>query len=97
MKLRFRQSGGFAGLSRGCEMAVANLAPELRKLLDLAFAQPAVKAASAGVVADATTYALTVDGLGGGKELHFDDCTLPPVFAPLLAHLSDVSKPLPLA
>lgn len=97
MKLRFHQSGGFAGLQRGCEMAVASLAPELRKLLEQALAQPAAKPAPAGRTADATNYSIAVDAPGSTRELHFDDCTLPAALAPLLAHLSASSKPMPLA
>ena len=97
MKLRFRQSGGFAGLSRGCEMAVASLTPELRKVLDEALARPAAKPAPSVNMADATTYSLIVDAPGSTQEMHFDDATLPPALAPLLAHLSAASKPMPLA
>lgn len=96
MKLRFRQSGGFAGLVRGCEMAAAALTPELRKLLDQALAQPAAHAAPASGSADITQYSLSVDSPGAERELRFDDTTLPPALAPLLAHLTEASKPLPL-
>lgn len=97
MKLRFRQSGGFAGLVRGCEMAVANLAPELRKLLDDAMDHPAVKPAPGVVVADAMQYSIAVDAPGSTKEVRFDDTTVPAAFVPLLAHLTAASKPMPLA
>lgn len=96
MKLRFRQSGGFAGLSRGCEMAVENLAPELRKLLDHALAHPGAKPVPSGNMADAMTYSLSVDAPGSTQELHFDDGAIPPALAPLLAHLSAASEPMPL-
>ena len=96
MKLRFRQSGGFAGLERGCEMSVAALAPELRTLLDHAMAEPAAKTVPPDGGADITQYSLSVDTPGSARELHFDDTTLPPALAPLLAHLTAASKPLPL-
>ena len=96
MKLRFRQSGGFAGLARGCEVAVAALSPELRALLDHALAQPAAKPIPPAGGADITQYSLAVDTPGSARELRFDDTTLPPALAPLLAHLTAASKPLPL-
>ena len=97
MNLRFRQTGGFAGLERGCEMAVAALTPELRKLLDHALALPEAKPASDAVVADAMQYSIAVEAPGSARELHFDDVTLPPVLVPLLAHLTAASRPMPLA
>ncbi len=96
MKLRFRQSGGFAGLERGCEMSVAALAPELRALLDHAMAQPAAQSVPPASAADITQYSLAVDTPGNARELRFDDTTLPPALAPLLAHLTAASRPLPL-
>ena len=97
MKLRFRSTGGFAGLERGCEMAVAALAPELRALLDHALAQPAAKPVRNASATDAMHYVIAVDVPGNARELHFDDVTLPPALAPLLAHLSAASKPMPMA
>ena len=95
MKLQFRQSGGFAGLERGCEVAVATLAPELRKLVEQAMAQPPGRSLpSAG--ADITQYSLSVDSPGESREVRFDDTTMPPALAPLLIHLTAASKPLPL-
>lgn len=95
MKLRFRQSGGFAGLERGCEVAVASLAPELRRLVDQAMAHAAGQSSPPGG-ADITQYSLAVDAPGDSREVRFDDATLPPALAPLLAHLTAASKPLPL-
>lgn len=96
MKLRFRQSGGFAGLERGCEVAVAALTPELRKLLEHALAHAESPPASPLGGADLTQYSLAVDTPGKGRELRFDDTTVPPALAPLLAHLTAASKPLSL-
>jgi hypothetical protein len=96
MNLRFRQSGGFAGLERGCEMPADALAPGLRKLLERALATPAENPVPPPGAADMTRYSLTVDTPGAGRELHFDDMTLPAALAPLFAHLTTVSKPLPL-
>lgn len=96
MKLRFRQSGGFAGLERGCEVAVAALAPELRMLLEHALTHASAPSSSSPGGADLTQYSLVVDTPGKARELRFDDATLPPALAPLLAHLTAKSTPLPL-
>ena len=97
MKLRFRQSGGFTVLERGCEMAVAALTPELRTLLDHALAMPEAKPTSDAVITDAMQYSIAVESPGSARELHFGDVTLPPVLMPLLAHLTAASEPMRLA
>ena len=45
-------------------------------------------------VADATQYSIAVAAPGGTQELHFDDTTLPPVPAPLLARLTAAIWPM---
>ena len=78
-------------------MAVATLASELRTLLDHALALPAAKPVRDASAADAMQYVIAVDAPGNARKLHFDDVTLPPALAPLIAHLSAASKPMPMA
>lgn len=97
MKLTFRQSGGFAGLSLGCEVDDADLpraeAARLRRLVRQC--RLADAAAPAGA-RDVTTYEITIETPGGVHRATFHDLAVPDRVQPLLDFLQRRAGPRPL-
>ena len=97
LRIRYVQSGGFAGLIRGCTIDAAALAPAAATVL-----KRLVKAASLGElktartqgVADLLLHDLAIETDAGTLHLSFDDLTLPRALKPLMAFLARRSKPL---
>ena len=90
MRVRFRQSGGVAGVVRGCELDSASLPPdEARELESLVRASGL--AASHGRRSsggrDLRSYEIIVESDDGRVEFTFDDATLPERARPLLSFL----------
>lgn len=99
MKVRFRQTGGFAGLARGCELDAAHLpradADELARLLATAQLEAITPARPRG--ADRQQYDLVLEREGEpAVEVRFDDAALTDELAALVAFLRKRSKPVPL-
>jgi hypothetical protein len=96
MKLRFVQSGGFAGLLRGVELDTASLPPKLGKLAEQLLQRAGdLPSVASSASRDACSYSLSVEGPDGPKDVQFSDATLPDKFASLIEHLAAASKPLP--
>lgn len=97
MKLTFRQSGGFAGLSLGCEIDDAELPPaeaaRLRRLVKRG--RLADVAAPAGA-RDLTTYEITIETPAGVRRATFHDLAVPERVQPLLDFLQRRAGPRPL-
>lgn len=97
MKIKFVQSGGYAGLMRGCEMDASSLTNEasesfafLRNLLTTSGGT--IREASAGK--DLTVYNIEVTEGDRSETISFDDMTIPKQLFPLLEHLIESAKPL---
>lgn len=98
MKVTFTQSGGFAGLVRGCEVSPADLpadqGEELAQLVAAAkFDEPRTKNPNAR---DQFQYDLEVKDGRTTQKYTFTDSTLPPSVGPLIAFLRQRSGPKPL-
>lgn len=99
MKVSFRQSGGFAGLTRGCELDSETLpAAEARRLEKLVAEShlESLGSTSTPAARDAVTYEITVEREGGTERVRFDDLSVPESAAPLLELLQACAKPRPL-
>jgi hypothetical protein len=99
VKVRFQQTGGFAGLSRGCELDSGELpradAAELERLIGAARLDAVRPGRSRG--ADRQQYDLVVERAGAPPlELRFDDGALSDELARLVAFLRARSRPMPL-
>ena len=108
-KIRFLQTGGFAGLVRGCELA--SEAPdakdweELGRLLresGLAEGPAARHAAPArgpdrGLARDFIQYEIEIESASGTARFALDDLDLTDRVAPLVAFLQQHARPMPLA
>lgn len=84
--MRFRLSGGFAGLVRGTDVTGAELSPAERRGLE-AHARKSLVSRDASA-RDAQVYELEVTAAEGEWRLEFDDMTLPDDLANLVERLS---------
>ncbi len=99
MKVKFSQSGGYAGLRRGCELDTDSLpADEAAKLQSLVEQSGILQAESrhAPHARDLFNYNITVETDEGAPTVSFDDLSLPENAQPLLEYLQSCAKPLPL-
>ena len=102
MKIVYRQSGGFAGLYRGCELDVAELpaaeAAEVERLLargraggNAAGASPSPPGAR-----DLMSHEVRIEGDDGETMVSFDDAGVPAGAEALIRYLQKRSGPRPL-
>jgi hypothetical protein len=94
--VRFRQSGGFGGLVRGCEAAPADLdAAECRALERHAHAKRAgaMPAADSGA-RDLVVYEIEIETDSGATRLEFDEIRIPEDLAALIGRLQKRSRPM---
>ena len=99
MKVRFLQSGGFAGLIRGCEVSTADLPNREQKELERLCAAAGLEriGPSRAKGADRQQYEITVEQDDGSLvEVRLDDSALTDEVAPLIAYLRVRSKPVPI-
>jgi len=97
MKIRFRQSGGFAGLVRGCELSTTDLAAdeaqELARLVQAAGLDRVAPSPARG--ADRQTYEIAVEGgTVPAADVRFTDADLTDEIAALVAFLRARARPL---
>ena len=99
MKVTFKQSGGFAGLARGCECDTNLLPPDeasiLQSLVDKCELSRGERR-QAEHARDAFSYEIIIDTGGSILQLLFDDMTIPEDAEPLLKYLQRQAKPRPL-
>lgn len=98
LRIRYVQSGGFAGLIRGCTLDAAALAPAAAAVLKrLVTAAPLAKLKTARTqgAADLLLHDFAIETDAGTFHLSFDDLTLPAPLKPLVAFLARRSKPIP--
>ena len=96
-KVRFRQSGGFANLIRGCEVAAEDLTAAhrlaLERIADHAGATESPAPSSSA--RDQVIYELELDTGGGVRRFEFDEMSVPDGLGPLVAWLQQRSRPMP--
>ena len=102
MKIVYRQSGGFAGLYRGCELDVGELpaaeAAEVERLLALGRAGDGAAAATPAPsgARDLRSHEVRIEGDDGETLVSFDDAGVPAGAEGLLRYLQKRSGPRPL-
>jgi hypothetical protein len=97
MKIKFRQSGGYAGLRMGCDLDT-NLLPleeaaELQSLVEGSGVAQSQSSRSENA-ADLINYEITIETKEGTRQIAFDDLTLPESIIPLLDYLQSHAKSL---
>jgi uncharacterized protein (DUF2126 family) len=102
MKVSFLQSGGFAGLSRGCELDTRQMneadAKQLAELVEAAGIRAVgTSSAEKAPYPDARSYRFTVtDETGAIHEAVFTDSSLSDQLMPLLQRMRACSRPVKL-
>ncbi|MEQ1911140.1 MAG: protealysin inhibitor emfourin [Vicinamibacterales bacterium] len=93
-KLRFRVSGGFAGVVRGTEADGAALSPAERTALARLLTSPSV--ARAPGARDLLIYEWEVDTDEGPRRVEVDEMNVPDGLASLVSKLARQSRPVAL-
>ncbi|MFN0304333.1 MAG: protealysin inhibitor emfourin [Burkholderiales bacterium] len=99
MKISFIQSGGFAGLIRGCEVSAADLPKSEQKLLARLLAAAGLERMkpTRAKGADRQQYEIAIERDDGSViTVTLDDSALTDAAAPLVAFLRARSKPVPI-
>jgi Emfourin len=101
MKIVYRQSGGFAGLYRGCELDVGELpaaeAAEVERLLARGRGgSETPPPPSPSGARDLTSHEVRIEGDAGETLVSFDDAGVPAGAEALLRYLQKRSGPRPL-
>ena len=98
LRIRYVESGGFAGLVRECVVDAAALAPAAAtavKRLVKAAPLSKLKTIRTEGVADLLNHDLSIETDAGTYHLSFDDLSLPKALKPLLAFLASRLRPVP--
>ena len=97
MKITFRESGGFAGLVRGCEVDVSSLPKAAASALDALLASGRLPSGASRGGRDLTSYEIAVETAKGMRKVSLDEMNAPASVRPLLDFLKGRSGPRPLA
>jgi len=92
--IRFRQSGGFAGLVRGCDVEFDGLDVADRAALER-HARSGTTAGAPSGARDHIVYEIEMETDAGVRRLEFDEASVPKDLAPLVQALAKRSKPIP--
>jgi hypothetical protein len=99
MKVRFRQTGGFAGLVLGCDLDTSTLprpeAQELTRLIKQANLEKAQPKRS-DKARDLQNYEIAVESDDVTAKATLDDMNVDSAMQPLLDFLRDRARPMPL-
>ena len=94
MKITFRQSGGYAGLTKGCEIDTELLSSEEAQELKSLVAQTGILEAQSKQspnVADAFNYLIIIETIERTHQVSFDELSLPREVIPLIDFLEERS------
>ena len=96
MKVGFHQSGGYAGLLKGCEIDTENLPAEKAKEIHELVQASAIADSGAYLSnssRDLHQYDITIDDGASKKSVTYDDETLPASAKALIGYLKKCAKP----
>ena len=97
MKIKFRQSGGYAGLRMGCDLDLNSLPTDEAKKVQALVKESGVLQTSTNRTknaADLINYEITIESSEGTHQITLDDLTLTENILPLLDYLQERAKPL---
>lgn len=98
MKVSFRQSGGFAGLAKGCDLDTQEMPAHEAAALESLVEQsrlPDSMNEHAPQARDIVHYLITIDTSGHTRRVAVDDRAVPDSARPLLRFLQQCAKPQP--
>ncbi|MEB3358035.1 MAG: protealysin inhibitor emfourin [Synechococcales bacterium] len=91
MKIRFRQTGGFAGLSQSAELDTSQLPPteatQIEQLVDQASFWE-MRPPQRQIFPDQEQYSVTIESEGRSRTLHMGRSKIPPALKPLIDRLA---------
>ncbi|HEY6546793.1 MAG TPA: protealysin inhibitor emfourin [Vicinamibacteria bacterium] len=100
MKISYRETGGFAGLSRGVELDLESLPPaearKLQKLVEAACLESGTARGPTGA-RDLVGYEIVIEKDGVRSVVRFDDASVPESATELLEALQSRARPIPLS
>lgn len=99
MKIRYREAGGFTGLSRGVDIDTKSLPEdEAERVLSLVERASLVgqEEPAPGDARDLRSCELIIEVEASVTVVRFDDATAPPAADELLAYLQGRARPIPL-
>ena len=94
-QVRFRQSGGFANLVRGCDVAAEDLVAAHRHALERLADSADAKPSRAPAARDQMMFELELDTGAGVRRFEFDELSVPDGLGPVVEWLQHRSRPLP--
>jgi hypothetical protein len=98
MKISYRESGGFTGLSRGVEIDTATLPAADARRVEALVARAGLKGQARTGPAEARDvagYQITIESEAGRVAVSFDDMSVPAEADDLLAFLQERAGPVP--
>jgi hypothetical protein len=96
MKVRFHQSGGYAGLLKGCEIDTTTLPPEKAKEIQQLVQASAISDSGEFLShssRDLQQYEITIDDGVSKSSVIYDDESIPQSAKPLIGYLKKCAKP----
>lgn len=99
MKLSFRQTGGFMGLARGCNLDTNTLSQSEAAAIERLVADSEIQQSGDRRSAqgnDLTTYEIVIERPDTRVSVKIDDMSLSPQVLPLVEYLQERSSPIPL-
>ena len=94
-EVRFRQSGGFANIVRGCDVAAEDLVATHRHALERLAAGASASRAQSPSARDQVMYELELDTGAGVRRFEFDELSIPDGLGPIVEWLQQRSRPMP--
>jgi hypothetical protein len=98
MKVRFVQSGGFAGITKGCEFDAATLSPKLTREIETLIQGSKIPGFGTSAPAsgrDLRQYEIIIEEGDRKIDITFDDSTIPELAKTLLGFLKRNARPGP--
>ncbi len=98
MKIKFRESGGFAGLIRGCDIDTKQLSAQQTAELESLVTHSGIfqrQGKATPNARDVFNYELVVETSQGTHRASFNDMNLPESAIPLLEYLQERAEPIP--
>ena len=95
VRIRFRRTGGFAGITIGVDTDTDELGHAYRETIRPLLAGPDSKPTGAPDMPDRFTYELQIDDGRQQRDLRWPETAVPDSLRPLIAELTNRSRPIP--
>lgn len=95
LRIRFRRTGGLAGITIGVDTDTDKLCPAYRETIRALLAGTDSQPTRAPETPDRFTYELLIDDGGQRRDLRWPETAVPDSLRPLIAELANQSRPIP--